>query len=238
MDDLSLDSICGVRLYQRRNGYRFSMDSVLLAGFAVLTRRMKRVVDLGAGSGVVGLILAKRYPWTEVLLVEIQEGLLDLAAKNVGLNGLQRRARVLRADMSSPPRDLAEGFDAVVSNPPFRRPGTGRISPSDEKALARHEVRLTLTDFARTTSMLLKNKGRLFLVYHPFRLAEAIQAMREHRLEPRRLRFVHPDAGSGASMVLVEAVKDGGVELKVEPPLFIRGRDGTFTEEMEALYSP
>jgi tRNA1Val (adenine37-N6)-methyltransferase len=241
VDNLTLDSICGVRLYQRIEGYRFSIDSVLLAGFAKCSKGIRRVVDLGAGSGVVGLILAMRYPWTEVLLFEVQEGLSALAQRNVELNQLQQRVQVLKADAScvicDGYSDLIEGFDAVVSNPPFRKPGAGRISPYGERAIARHEIKLTLTDLIRTSVALLKNRGRFFMVYHPCRFSEVIYAMKEFLLEPKRVRFVHPDDNSEATMVLIEAVKGGGVELKVEPPLFIYERDGVYTEEMAALYS-
>lgn len=240
MDNLTLDSICGVRLYQRMEGYRFSIDSVLLAGFAGCSKGVKKVADLGAGSGVVGLILAMRYPWTEVLLIEIQEGLSALAQRNVELNQLGQRVQVLKADVSSVLHnnypDLIEGFDAVVSNPPFRKPGTGRISPYGERAIARHEIKLTLTDLIRTSSVLLKNRGRFFMVYHPCRFSEVIYAMKEFLLEPKRVRFVHPDNNSEATMVLIEAVKGGGVELKVETPLFVYEKDGLYTEEMAAFY--
>ncbi|MEC4684570.1 MAG: tRNA1(Val) (adenine(37)-N6)-methyltransferase [Nitrospirota bacterium] len=241
MDNLTLDSICGVRLYQRMEGYRFSLDSVLLAGFAGCSRGVRRVADLGAGSGVVGLVLAMRYPWTEVLLIEIQEGLSALAQRNVELNQLGHRVQVLRADISSilheNSPDFIEGFDAVVSNPPFRKPGTGRISPYSERAIARHEIKLTLTDLIRTSSALLKGRGRFFMVYHPCRFSEVINTMKEFFLEPKRVRFVHPDNTSEAAIVLIEAVKGGGVELKVENPLFVYERDGLYTEEMDAFYS-
>ena len=240
MDNLSFDSICGVSLYQSKEGYRFSLDSILLAGFAKCSKGIRRVADLGAGSGVVGLVLAMRYPWTEVLLIEIQEGLSSLAQRNVDINQLSQRVQVLTADAASINNgypDLIEEFDAVVSNPPFRKPGTGRISPCSERAIARHEIKLTLTDLIRTSSALLKNRGRFFMVYHPCRFSEVIYAMKEFLLEPKRVRFVHPDNISEATMVLIEAVKGGGVELKVDPPLLVYERDGLYTEEMAAFYA-
>ncbi len=243
MDDgISLDGICGVRLYQRIDGYRFSIDSVLLSGFVRFTRGVRRVVDLGAGSGVVGLILARRSPSIEVTLVEVQEGLLSLARRNVEANRLRGRVSVVEADVSMLHRIRCKelppgGFDMVVTNPPFRRPATGRVSPLDERAVARHEIRLTLEDALRASERLLKNRGRLFMVYHPFRLSELIHIMRELCLEPKRMRFVHPDRTSGATTVLIEAVKAGGVELEVERPLFIyRDEERSYTEEVLSLF--
>ena len=211
MDDLTLDSICGIRLYQSRKGYRFSIDSVLLSGFIRLARGVRRVVDLGAGSGVVGLILARRCPGIkELIMIEVQEDLFTLARRNIELNQLQERVTVVRADISLIhtslyPELMTEKFDVVVTNPPFRRPHTGRISPYDERAIARHEIRLTLKDLFKTADILLKNRGRLFMIYHPYRLSELIHNMKTFSFEPKRMRFVHPDTGSEATMVLIEA---------------------------------
>lgn len=246
MDDLSLDSIAGIRLYQREEGYRFSLDAVLLAGFTRVTRRIVSIADLGAGSGVTGLIIAKGTPWLKVTLIELQESLYTLALRNIELNGLKERVAALKADImmiqSGLYQTLSSGcFDAVITNPPFRKTGTGRISPGEERAIARHEVRLDLKRLLGASAFLLKERGRLFMIYHPFRLSELIEAMREYSLEPKRIRFVHPRENKDANMVLLEAVKGGGVELHVEPPLIVyqrpvSGRDEReYTEEVETL---
>jgi tRNA1Val (adenine37-N6)-methyltransferase len=195
--EMTLDSICGIRLYQRKRGYRFSLDSVLLAGFTRITKGRRRVADLGAGSGVLGLVLAVRHPWIRVVMVELQESLCKIASENIVLNGLQERVSVVNADITSIhtgqyPGLEADTFDAVITNPPFRKPGTGRISPLNERAIARHELSMNLDSLVRTSGYLLRNGGRLFIVYHPFRLSELIDIMRSFSFEPKRMRFVHP----------------------------------------------
>ncbi len=232
--ETTLDSILDIRLYQHRRGYRFSVDSVLLYAFSEM-KRPSRVADLGAGSGVVGLLLAKKYPDASVELIELQEGLCRLAKRNIRLNRLGGRVRAIRADMRDLPQGLGQ-FDLVASNPPFRRKGAGRLSRGDERALARHELELTLGELVSAAAGLLRHLGRFFVVYHPQRLSELIQELRAAGLEPKRLRFVHGNQGSEARMVLLEAAKGGRVGLKVERPLFLYRQDGSYTDEVARIY--
>lgn len=223
---LTRDSICGIELYQHREGYRFSIDSILLAHFTRITRKTKKIFDLGAGAGTIGLLLARRYNWVSIAMVELQEGLYKLCLKNIELNNLEDRVLAFRYDIAKIHKGIypelkPESADIVVTNPPFRRPGTGIISPKDERAIARHEMALNLNDLFSSVRFILKNRGRLFMIYHPFRLTEIVSTMREKQLELKRIRFVHPRKDREANMVLMEAVKMGSVELKVEPPLYI-----------------
>jgi len=232
--ETTLDSILDIKVYQHREGYRFSMDAVVLHAFVNL-RRVERIADLGAGSGVVGLLLAKRYPEARVTLVELQDSLYKLAKKNVKLNGLDDRAEVLKANIKALPDEL-KGFDLVVSNPPFRKPGTGRLSPGGERALARHELAITLKELAASASGLLRHGGRFAVIYHPARLAELMEELKAVRLEPKRLRFVHGNENSEAKMVLLEAVRGGRGGLRIEKPLFVYSADGSYTDELSAIY--
>jgi tRNA1Val (adenine37-N6)-methyltransferase len=232
----TLDSILDIRLYQPKEGYRFSLDAVLLYSFVNL-KKAENIADLGAGSGVVGLLLARKYPEAKVTLMELQESLYKLAVKNIGLNGLRDRVGAIKSDI----RDIdlePGGFDLVVSNPPFRKPRTGLLSVDDERAVARHEIEMKLPELLRAASRLLKNRGRFVFIHHPLRLAELMRGLREAGLEPKRLRFVHGKRSSEAKMVLVEAVRHGREGLKVESPLFVYNDDGTYTEELMAIYGP
>lgn len=242
--ELTLDTIRDIKLYQNKKGYRFSVDALLLYSFVNL-RRAYRIADLGAGSGIVGILLAKKYHDSEVALIEIQNSLAGLAEKNVLLNNLKKRVYVVKADIKTltpPTLPLVRGgirwghFDLVVSNPPFRRQKTGLISPTDEKAVARHEIELKLADLMQASCSLLRSKGRFCMIYHPSRLVELIDALREKHMEPKRLRFVYSTLQTEAKMVLVEAIKDGKAEMKIEKPLCIYKEDGTYTDEMKALY--
>ena len=228
------DFLKDIRIRQNEEGYRFSVDALLVYSFVNL-RRLKKIADLGAGSGVIGLLLARDHPKAAVTLIELQNSLFKLAEDNVKLNNLQDRVRVVKADIKD--LDLEPfSFDLVVSNPPFRRPKTGKISPDDEKAIARHEIRMSLHDLARAASSLLRRHGRFCVIHLPERLAEIITAMRAEDMEPKRLRFVHSFADTEAKMVLIEAVKGGRTGMKVEQPLVIYTPDGGYTEEMKSMY--
>ena len=241
--EITLDTIRDIKIYQSKNGYRFSVDALLLYSFVNLPV-VRKIADLGAGSGIIGLLLAKKYPRARVTLLELQKGLVQLAERNVKLNHLEERVMVMEYDIRSmcgkgpAERAVAGGhYDVVVANPPFRRPKTGRISPEMEKAIARHEIAMTLPDLLSAARYLLRPKGRLFLIHHPGRLAELIASLTETGMEMKRIRFVHSDAFSEAKMLLVETVKDGRAGLKVERPLLLYGEDKHYSDEVRELCS-
>ncbi len=236
ISETTLDTIRDLKLYQYKEGYRFSIDAVLLYSFATVPRA-GRIADLGAGSGVVGLLLARKYPKASVTLVEIQESLYMLARRNIEANRLEDRVRALKLDIKDLAATDLSGLDMVVANPPFRRPLAGRLSSGRERAVARHELRLTLPALLEAASRLLKTRGRLFLVHHPERIAEIVGEMKRTGLEPKRLRFVHGSKNAEARILLVEAVKQGSPGLKVDPPLFVYEDDGkTYTREVRNMY--
>jgi len=236
----TLDSIkirdLEVQVYQSKTGYRFSLDALLLADFPEI-KACKSILELGAGSGVVSLLLAKRYPKAKVTGVEIQDGLYKRAVRNAEVNGLSDKVEFLHLDLKSLPKHQPlESFDLVVMNPPFRKPGTGRISPGDERAMARHELTAGINDVLKTSSAMLRNRGRLCLVYNPDRLSELVKLMGRHLLEPKRLRTVHSQVGEQARMILVEAVKQGLPGMTILPPLFIYESHKVYTSEMREFY--
>jgi tRNA1Val (adenine37-N6)-methyltransferase len=234
--ETTLDGLRDIKLYQRKEGYRFSVDALLLYSF-VNVGHVKDAADLGAGSGVIGLLLARKYPGARVLLVELQQTLYRLAERNIGLNGLEDRVSAVLRDISSLHEVYpAMSYDIVVSNPPFRKPSSGRLSPAEERAVARHEIRLRLPELAKCASHLLKSRGRFFMIFHPERAIEMIDTLRAEQLEPKRIRFVHNDIDSVSKIVLVEAVKGGRAGLKVERPLILYQKDGSYTEEVRAMY--
>ena len=232
----TLDSILGgaLRLYQPRRGYRFSVEAVLLARFAA-ARPAARVLELGAGCGVVALIYAALARPREVVALEIQPALAALIARNAALNGLGM-VRAVCADLRSRRAlDAAGGFDLVLANPPFRARSSGRESPLPGRRLARGETAARLEDFAAAAARHARHGGRAAFVFAAARSAELISALRARRLEPKRIRFVHPYAAASASTVLVEARKGGGVEVEVEPPLVMYDAPGVYSDAARAL---
>ena len=193
-----------------------------------------RIMDLGAGVGILGMLMARKYPQAEVTLLELQKSLYKLMIKNISLNNLDERVTGVHADIRALPEGLA-GFDIVVANPPFRRPGTGHLSEGDERAIARHEIALDLGSLMDAAVKCLRPKGRLYMVYHPGRLNELIEHMRLRRLEPKRMRFVNGKLGLEGKMVLIEAVKGGRTALRIDPPLIVYKDDGTFSDEMKRI---
>ena len=233
--DETLDSIKDIRLFQAKNGYRFSVDALLLEDF-ISAKRLGKGMDLGAGSGIVSILLAKRRKDTKIISVEIQESLAERAKRNVRLNRLDDRIEILSRDIKELKKLFSTNeFDFVFSNPPFRKPKTGRISIYEERAVARHELEITLPDLISTASYLLKHTGKFYLIYHPFRLAELISLLRKAGLEPKRIRFVHSRSGEEAKMALIEAVKGSGIWLKIASPLYIYEKGNEYTEEMKRI---
>jgi tRNA1Val (adenine37-N6)-methyltransferase len=224
-----------LKLLQARSGYRFCLDSLLLADF-MTCRQGERVADLGAGNGVVALILACRYPRLAVVGVEIQPMVVERARRNVQLNGLRERVTVHQGDVRNIQEILPGGScHGVVCNPPYRRLASGRISPDAEKKIARHETAGSLVDFLRAGGYLMPVKGRMTLIYPAARLVDLLQSMRNAALEPKRVRMVHSFAGAPASLVLAEGVKGGRSGIAVDAPLFIYDTGRKYTVEVEAI---
>ncbi|MFH1057470.1 MAG: methyltransferase [Pseudomonadota bacterium] len=233
-DDLvSRDGLGRLSIRQPRRGYRFSIDSVLLAFFAPQTAGP--VADLGAGCGVLCLLLAARGLAGPFTALEIDPLAAACARANFAAHGLA--GAVLTADLAGPlPEPPAAGFGLIVSNPPFGRAGHGHIPPDPSRARARHELALTAADLWSAAARLLAPGGRFALCGDPRRLPELLAGLAGHGLAPRRLRLVHGRAGKPASLALIEAVKGGGAELTVEPPLCIYAEGQSYSEEVAAMY--
>ncbi len=206
---------------QSRRGYRFSVDALLLSSFAGV-RRGDLVVDLGTGCGIISLVLLCSRDAGRLIGLEIQDGLARQAIRNAKLNGLETSMAVVRGDLRRPP--LKNGiFDLAVSNPPYRKAKSGRINPDQERAIARHEIQACLDDVLQTARLLLREKGRLAVIYPAERSGDLLIRMRGAGVEPKRLQFVYPDLRSEAKLVLVEGVLGGRPGLKVLPPIVDQG---------------
>lgn len=239
MSEETLDTLFQgkLKVLQSRKGYRFSLDALLLAHF-VSVKRDDTVADFGTGNGVIALLLASLHSHVSITGIELQQAMVERAERNVKLNGLEARIRICRGDVRAIDAvGRSESFDVVVCNPPFRKPSSGRISPNDEKRIARHEFHGELRDFLAAATFLLRPKGRLALVYSAARAVELLLSMHQARVEPKRLRTIHSFADAKASLVLAEGVKSGRAGLAVEKPLTIYRRKHEYTEEVAAVIS-
>ncbi|MCR5294064.1 MAG: tRNA1(Val) (adenine(37)-N6)-methyltransferase [Lachnospiraceae bacterium] len=227
-------------IYQDTDGFLFGIDAVLLAHYPRL-RKGDEVLDLCTGSGVVPLIMEAEAKKREIEVhftgLELQEEAAGLAARSVRYNGLFDKIRILRGDVKEADRYLpAASFSLVTVNPPYIKGGHGLIGSADQRNLARHEIAMTLEDAVRAGARALRMRGRFTMVHRPGRLAEILPLLSRFQLEPKRLRLVHPGRDREANLLLVEAVKGGNPGLSVEPPLIVYGEDGSYTEELLALY--
>jgi len=222
-DDERLDEFGGLRIIQKKDGPYFSIDAVILADFAEV-RKGNKVADLGAGGGIISLLLASKIGLDKIIAVEIQEELADVARRNAMINNLDDKIDVVTDDLKLANKNFpAEQFDLVVSNPPYRVVGSGRLNPNSSRAIARHEIKCTLDDVLRSAFHLLKNHGRFAIVYRPDRLVDLISGCRKYRLEPKRLQVVYPDYEHESNLVLLEAVKNGQADCKIMKTMVLDG---------------
>jgi tRNA1Val (adenine37-N6)-methyltransferase len=232
----------GIRLIQSKNGLTFGTDAYLLSAY-VRPQPHECAVDLGSGTGIIPLLLLKNSKIQKVTAVEIQPTFAELIARNAALNKVSDRLRPLLRDVRDiKPCDVGGEVALVVSNPPYMKCTSGKRNEHDEKYIARHEVHGAIADFCAAAGRLLKHGGRFVCVFRPDRLTELLSAMRDARLEPKRMTFVHADAASEPSSVLIEAVKGASPSLRVTPPLLLHlaKRDGegarTLTPEAQRIY--
>ncbi|KWT82057.1 tRNA1(Val) (adenine(37)-N6)-methyltransferase [Candidatus Magnetominusculus xianensis] len=234
---ISLDTIKNVRILQRQKGYRFSIDALLLADF-VNPKNPRHIADFGAGSGIIGILLAQKYPAAFVHLIELQKGLYELANKNVALNNVTERIKMHHLNINDIYGNISSNtFDLAVSNPPYRKLQSGELNPDDEKAAARHELNLTLDELIKAAFYVLRAKGRFSFIYQTSRFVEVIETLRGRNFEPRRVRFIYANAKSEAKIFLIEAVKEGRAQLKLDPPFFVYDDTGRYSAKTLEILS-
>ena len=227
-----------LKIIQKKKGYRFSIDAILIAHFTWSHhRRADSIIELGTGSGVIPLILAQRFQESAITGVEVQDSLSELAEKNVVMSRLADRITILKGDFRRLKETYAPAsFDLVVSNPPFYPATAGRINPGSERAIARHELAGSLEDIVKISSYLLKPKGRFIMIYPAFRLIDLIEQLRKNGLEPKLMRIVFSKVNSEGKLVLVSCSKGGRSALKVLSPLFIYQDKGEYSHEVQEIY--
>ncbi len=227
----------GLRILQKREGFRFGMDAVLLAHFTRL-RPGDRVADMGTGTGILPLLMSTMEPTARFFAFEWQPELADMAKRSVRLNGLEERICIFGEDYRNAACRLgAACMDAVVCNPPYGKQGCANPSESASQRLSRHETECTLAETAQACAAVLKNRGRLWIVFPAERLLELADALRQSRLEPKRLRMVCVQANKAPYLALVEAVKSARPTLHWLPALIVRREDGTVTDEISTMYA-
>ena len=234
-DSISLRSAGIVSITQQKKGVRFTLDSLLLADFCRIKPR-DRVLEPGAGTGVISLLLARRFPKASFVADEVEAGAYELLIRNIEDNGLTTNIVPINADLRNLVNTISpRSFNVIVANPPYMKAGAGRTSPFPDRHLARHGQTVPITAWLDLKD-LLKDKGRFFLVFSANRAAELLALLRMRELEPKHIRFVHPYANKPASLVLVEAMRSAGIGLEVLPPLIVHEQGGGYTKEVREIY--
>ena len=232
IDDLQYK---GLKIIQNTEGFCFGVDSVLLTEFAIDMKKHSSILDLGTGTGILGILLSKKVEASKIIGVELQEEVADMAKRSVELNNLQNIMQIINEDVQNLSLNK-NSFDYVVTNPPYKKKGTGMISKEGKQIISRHETTVDLDGWIKAASSLLKDNGSIYMVHRPERLNEIIEVLRKYRLEPKRIRFVYPKINKDANLVLIKAVKYANSFLKVEKPLIIYKNDGSYTDEILKIY--
>ncbi len=233
LDDLQIH---GYHIIQHPKKFCFGMDAVLLSSF-VACRPGSRIADLGTGTGVIPILLSAKTPAEHIDGLEIQEDSADMARRSVTYNHLQEKIKITTGDIKKASVIWKlSSFDIVTVNPPYMNDHHGLKNPDMPMAIARHEVLCTLEDVVREGSRILRPGGHFFMVHRPFRLVEIIMALTKYKLEPKRIRFVHPFIDREPSMVLIDAVRGGNPMVRLEHPLIIYSSPGVYTEDILSIY--
>ncbi|HOV70471.1 MAG TPA: tRNA1(Val) (adenine(37)-N6)-methyltransferase, partial [Clostridia bacterium] len=226
----------GLKIIQSNSGFRFGTDAVLLANFARIYSG-NRVADLGTGTGIVAILIAGKTKAGKIVGVEIQEKMADMARRSVKINGLQDRIEILTGDLRDITMIGKNIYNAVICNPPYRKVDSGMVNMSDNHRISRYEVGCTLLDVIESARALLMNMGRFYMIHQAERLAEVIYLLRLNRLEPKRLRMIHPKPGYPPNLFLIEAVKGAKSHIAWMPPLYVFDEHGEYTPEMKRIYN-
>lgn len=235
IDDLEFKDL---KIIQNINGFCFGMDSVLLSDFAKNIKKDSIVLDLGTGTGIISILLCGKTEFKKIVGVEVQEEVAEMAKRSSKLNNLEDRFEVINENITNLNNIYdKQSIDVIVTNPPYKKKETGILNENEKKVLSRHEITADLEDFIKVSKDLLKDKGEFYMVHRPERLVDIMFYMRKYSIEPKRIRFVHPNKNSVSNLVLIEGVRGGKPFLKFEKSLYVYDENGNYTDEVLDIYN-
>ena len=234
IDDLQLNNL---KIIQNKDGFCFGIDSVLLSDFAKDIRNNSKVLDLGTGTGIIGTLLCAKTNLSKIYGIDIQKDVCDMASRSIKLNNLEDKFEIINSNIKDLINIFEENsFDAIVSNPPYKKDNSGLKNDTETKLISRHEITASLEDFIKVSSKLLKNNGNIYIVHRPERLSDLFYLLKKYNLEPKKLRVVQSYVDSKPKLVLVKATKNAKSFLNIEEPLIIYNKDGSYTDEILKIY--
>ena len=235
IDDLELNNL---KIIQKSDGFCYGIDSVLLSDFAKNIKKNSNVIDMGTGTGILGFLLIAKTRINKVIGIEIQPEIADMAQRSIAMNCLDNKFKILNCNIKEIDNKLKEdSYDAVITNPPYKKLNSGKTNENEVKLISRHEVKASLEDFIKVSFKMLKDKGSLYMVHRAERLVDIMYEMRKNKMEPKRIRFVYSNQRSESKLVMIEAVKNGKSSVRIEEPLFIYNDDGSYTDEILKIYN-
>ena len=235
IDDLEFK---GLKIIQNKDGFCFGIDSVLLSDFAKNIKRNSKVLDLGTGTGIIPTLLCGKTGLAEIVGVEIQKEVYEMAKKSIELNKLENKFKIINDNILNLNKYFENNtFDIIVTNPPYKKNNTGIKNEDKRKLISRHEIEANLDDFIRISKNMLKDKGELYIVHRPERLVDLFVTMRKYKIEPKKIRMVYSNVNAVSKLVLVQGVKNSKPFLKVEKNLYIYDKNGNYTDEILKIYS-
>ena len=235
IDDLEFK---GLQIIQNEKGFCFGIDSVLLSDFAKNIKRGSKVLDLGTGTGIIPILLCGKTELKEVVGVEIQKEVSNMAKRSSILNNLQDRFKVINENILNLDNLYEkQTFDVIVTNPPYKKKSTGIINEEEKKIISRHEITANLEDFIKISRDLLKDKGEFYMVHRPERLVDILSLLRYYKIEPKEIRFVYSNINKQPKLVLIKGIKNAKSFLKVDKNLYIYDENGNYTKEILEIYN-
>ena len=235
IDDLELNNL---KIIQKNDGFCFGIDSVLLSDFARKIKNNSKVLDLGTGTGILGILLCAKTNLKQITGIEIQKDIADMATRSIQLNNLQGKFDILNCNIKDIDKLLKiDSYDAIVTNPPYKKTNSGKINENKTKLISRHEIEANLDDFIRISFKMLKDKGTLYMVHRAERIVDILSTMRKYKMEPKRIRFVYSNKNSESKLVLLEATKNAKPFVKIERPLYVYNENGDYTQELLQIYN-
>lgn len=235
IDDLEYK---GLKIIQNENYFCFGIDSILLSDFAKDLKKDSNVLDIGTGTGIISILLAKKTECKKIYALEIQKEISEMAGRSIKLNNLENTIEIINDNIKNIEKYLDKNsINAIVTNPPYKKENCGVKNENINKLISRHEITANLEDFIFHGSNVLKDKGAFYMVNRPERLAEIINLFKKYKIEPKKLRLVYPKINNKPNLILIKGVKNAKSFLEIERPLIIYNEDNTYTDEILKIYN-